>query len=73
MRCFAVFDVTSAALIFEQTLRSAGYGVRLAPVPRSISASCGLACQIPPEEYEAVQSCACEKKLDVSGWHCLED
>lgn len=73
MRCFATFDVTSSALMFEQVTRDAGFGVRLAPVPRSISASCGLACQFQPEEYDALVDFATQKGLDVTSWHKLED
>ena len=47
MKCLATFDVTSMALMFEKQCRRAGFDVRIVPVPRQISASCGLACSYP--------------------------
>lgn len=72
-RCLSTFDVTSAALMFERLCRGAGFDVRLVPVPRSISASCGLACQWPCERAEEIKALAAEKKIDVTAWHELDE
>ena len=43
MECIATFDTTHMALYFEKACRAEGLSVKIVPVPRSISASCGLA------------------------------
>ncbi len=71
MQCIATFDVTTMALLFEKKCRGAGWHVRIIPVPRQISASCGLACSYPCEkEKEIIEFC---KNLDieVAGCHRL--
>ena len=42
MRCLATFDITSMAVMFERACRKKGIAAKIVPVPRSISASCGL-------------------------------
>ncbi|MFA7622002.1 MAG: DUF3343 domain-containing protein, partial [Aminobacteriaceae bacterium] len=44
LRCLATFDITSMAVMFERACRKKGIAAKIVPVPRSISASCGLAC-----------------------------
>ena len=56
MTCLATFKTTSMALMFERVCRGAGIKARIAPVPRKLSSSCGLACEF-------------RKKIDVGGWH----
>ena len=73
MSSLATFKTTSMALMFERTCRGAGIAARIAPVPRRLSASCGLACEFPCSEREAVESLARERKIDVSGYHDLDD
>lgn len=67
--CLATFKTTSAALMFERTFRSLGIQARIAPVPRKLSSSCGLACEYPCELKAKVQEIASEKKIQVSGYH----
>ena len=47
MECLATFDTTHMALFFEKACRASGLDVKIIPVPRQISASCGLACSYP--------------------------
>ncbi|MBQ7264131.1 MAG: DUF3343 domain-containing protein [Synergistaceae bacterium] len=72
MSCLATFKTTSMALMFERTCRGAGVGARIAPVPRKLSSSCGLACEFPCEARETVEALAAERKIDVSGWHDMD-
>ncbi|EHM10240.1 Protein of unknown function (DUF3343) [Thermanaerovibrio velox DSM 12556] len=69
MECIATFDTTHMALLFEKTMRSQGLMVKIVPVPRSLSSSCGLACRYPCEEHEKVVRTAEEHRIEVSGYH----
>ena len=71
MDCIATFDTTHMALFFEKSCRSIGLKVKIVPVPREISSSCGLACSYPCEEEEKIKSIAAEKEIDISNYHRL--
>ncbi len=71
MECIATFDTTHMALYFEKSCRKMGLKVKIVPVPREISSSCGLACSYPCEEEAQVMSVASEKNIEVSGYHRL--
>ena len=67
--CLATFKTTSMALMFERACREAGFAARIAPVPRRLSASCGLACEFPCEDREKVEALAAGRRIDVAGYH----
>ena len=69
MSCLATFKTTSAALMFERTCRGAGIAARIAPVPRKLSSSCGLACEFPCDMRDKIQEIAEDKKIQVTGYH----
>lgn len=71
MECLATFDTTHMALYFEKACRSSGLNVRIIPVPRQISASCGLACSYPCEDADKVKNIAQEKAIEVAEYHAL--
>ena len=71
MDCIATFDTTHMALFFEKSCRSIGLKVKIVPVPREISSSCGLACSYPCEDEEKIRSIAAEKAIEVSDNHRL--
>ncbi len=73
MNCLATFKTTSMALMFERACRGAGFAARIAPVPRKLSASCGLACEFPCGDREAVEALARKSKIDVSGYYETEE
>ena len=72
MRCLATFDVTSMAVLFERVCRKEGIAAKIVPVPRSLSASCGLACEFPCERDEAVRALCTAKGIDATEFHTLE-
>ena len=72
MSCLATFKTTSMALMFERACRGAGISARIAPVPRKLSSSCGLACEFPCESREAVEGLVREKKIEVGGYHDMD-
>lgn len=71
MECLATFDTTHMALFFEKTCRNSGLKVRIVPVPRQLSSSCGLACSFPCEDEERVKALALEKEIEVSDYYKL--
>ena len=71
MDCMATFDTAHMALFFEKSCRSVGLKVKIVPVPREISSSCGFACSYPCEDEEKIKSIAAEKDIDVSNYHKL--
>lgn len=72
LSCLATFKTTSMALLFERTCREAGIGARIAPVPRKLSSSCGLACEFPCEDRAKAEALAAERKITVASVHDLE-
>lgn len=73
MKCLATFYVTSMALMFEKLCRKEGMDVKIVPVPRKISASCGLACSYPCDKEETVCALCDKKKIEVAGFHTMEE
>lgn len=69
MECLATFDTTHMALYFEKACRASGLAVRIVPVPRKISASCGLACSYPCGDLTKVRAVADEKGIEVAEYH----
>ncbi len=71
MHCIATFDTTHMALRFEKICRNAGYNVRIIPVPRELSSSCGFACSFPCGEQEILENLAHEARVEIAGLHKL--
>ncbi|MGC9372680.1 MAG: DUF3343 domain-containing protein [Thermovirgaceae bacterium] len=72
MYCIATFETTHMAISFERSCRKAGLAVKIVPVPRKISASCGLACRFPCSEMESIKTICEEKNLVVNDFHSLQ-
>lgn len=58
--------------MFERTCRNSGINARIAPVPRKLSSSCGLACEFPCEKRIEVEQLANSRKLQVAGYHDMD-
>ncbi|MEG1799923.1 MAG: DUF3343 domain-containing protein [Synergistaceae bacterium] len=71
MECLATFDTTHMALFFEKSCRASGLKVKIIPVPRQLSASCGLACSYPCSDEDKVKAIASEKEIEVGEYHRL--
>jgi len=69
LHCFATFETTHMAILFEKSCKKAGLSVRIVPVPRDISASCGLACRFSLEEEKLVREVATANSIDVLQYH----
>ncbi|HDQ92919.1 MAG TPA: DUF3343 domain-containing protein [Synergistetes bacterium] len=59
------------AILFEKTCRASGLEVKIVPVPRHLSASCGLACRFECDQSEKVRSLASDNSIEVMEYHEL--
>lgn len=73
MKCLATFDTTHMALSFEKLCRKAGFNVKIIPVPRSVSVSCGFACSYNCEDEGKIKSIAKENSIEVAEYHIMKD
>lgn len=70
LRLIATFPTTTAAIAMERDCRRAGLPGKLIPVPRSISASCGMAWCALPEEREVLEGAVpSDPAIRVEGWY----
>ena len=65
--CVATFHSVSQALQFEKLLLSMKLAVKLLPVPRVISSSCGIAARFPRENLPEVERLAREAQAGLEG------
>ena len=66
-KCVVTFRTTAAAMEMERACKAAGVPGRLIPVPRTITAGCGMCWSAPREAREAVEDLVMEAHLDVDG------
>lgn len=72
MRLVITFFTTTDAMAMEQACRDAGAAGRLIPVPRSITAGCGLAWCAAPEKRDALESLMRSRSITWQEMHqCL--
>ncbi|NLV77192.1 MAG: DUF3343 domain-containing protein [Tissierellia bacterium] len=70
--CVVTFHVTQHALIFEKAMKEAQYPIKLMPVPRQVSSSCGTAAKIPCDKKEEILNLCKEKALPIEGFYRIE-
>lgn len=70
-KCVVTFRTTAGAMAMEQACKAAGVPGRLIPVPRSITAGCGMCWAAPPDAREAVEELVIERRLDVDGIYAV--
>ena len=63
------FDTTAAAMEAERRCQELGLPGRIIPVPREITAGCGLAWKAPPEAEEQIRTALQESGLS---WTAME-
>lgn len=66
-RYILTFYSTSGAIAVERFCKENATPGRLLPVPREISASCGLCWAVPAEQKEALRSVETEFAEDIEG------
>lgn len=62
--CCVTFRNVHTALQFERDMKSYALQVRLIPVPRKISATCGMAARVSLQEWEAVKTKMLSEQLE---------
>lgn len=70
-KCVVTFRTTTGAMAMERACKAAGVPGRLIPVPRTITAGCGMCWAAPPEAREAVEGLVMEQRLDVDGIYAI--
>lgn len=65
----ATFDSTHYALRFEKTLKQNEIRIVVMPVPREISASCGLAVKFGHQDLEKIKALAQENEIQVKKYY----
>lgn len=70
--CVVTFEITQHALQFEKLLKEAGLGVKLMPVPRQLSSSCGTAALVTCEEQQEIQKLCNENHIPIDEFHRME-
>lgn len=69
--CFVVtFHTTAEAMAMEKLCRTRGLAGRLIPVPRALSADCGIAWCAPAEEGPALREALEAARIETEG--CYE-
>ena len=66
-RFVVTFATTTGAMAMERACRDAGLPGRLIPVPRSITAGCGMCWAAPRAAREALEALVIRERLDVDG------
>lgn len=70
--CIATFHSTNYALDFEKKLKAEGIDVKLMPVPRQVSSSCGTAAEYPCELRERIRLICEAEGIELDSFHEIE-
>lgn len=70
--CVLTFHTTHYALNTEKVLKERNIPVKLMPVPRQVSSSCGIAAEFPCEEKEKVLLLCKEYHIEFDDVHQIE-
>ena len=70
-RLIVTFHTTTAAMGMEAACAKAGLPGRLIPVPREITAGCGMAWSAPPEARAQMESFVKQENITTDGWYEL--
>ena len=70
-KCVVTFRTTAAAMEMERVCKAAGVPGRLIPVPRTITAGCGMCWAAPPAAREAVEELVMARHLMIDGIYAI--
>lgn len=65
--CIVTFPTTAGAMGMEKVCRAEGLPGRLIPVPRSVTAGCGMCWMAPRESREALETLVIREKIRIDG------
>lgn len=71
LKLVVTFHTTTAAMAMETVCAAAGLPGRLIPVPREITAGCGMAWKAEPSDRAALEAFTKEKNITTAGWYEL--
>ena len=71
LKLIVTFHTTTAAMAMEKLCTEGQVPGRLIPVPRDITAGCGMAWCAPVEAREAVEKAARDAGIETAGWYEL--
>lgn len=66
------FNSTHSAIRAEKELIASGISVRIIPVPREITANCGLSIKLNPEDLKVVREILANNNIEVSGHYYVK-
>lgn len=66
-RLIVTFRTTTEAMAMEKRCKACGVPGRLIPLPRAISAGCGMCWSAPPESREAVEELLMASGIGADG------
>ena len=72
LRLIVSFHTTTAAMAMERYCLENAVPGRLIPIPREITAGCGMAWSAPPEEKDAVLRASGQGEIEIAGTYVLE-
>ena len=70
-KCVVTFRTTTAAMEMERLCKEEGVPGRLIPVPRSITAGCGICWAAPAGERERIEAFLIEKRVMIDGIYAV--
>ena len=70
-KCVVPFRTTTGAMAMERSCKAAGVPGRLIPVPRTITAGCGMCWAAPPSAREAVEELVMARHLMIDGIYAI--
>ena len=70
-RFVVTFATTTGAMAMERACRTAGLPGRLIPVPRELTADCGMAWCAPTDAAPQLRALADAQALEYEGWQEL--
>lgn len=71
LRCVITFPTTTAAMAMERAAKQQGLSGRLIPVPRSITAGCGLCWAAPLESRARQEELVMAQAIEISGIYTI--
>lgn len=70
-KCVVTFRTTAGAMAMERACKEAGLPGRLIPVPRSITAGCGMCWAALPDAREALEDLVIARHLMIDGIYAI--
>jgi len=66
------FESTHMAIKSEKLLKEVNLDIRIIPVPREITSSCGLSLRINPTDYKRSREILIENQIEISGCYLVK-